>query len=211
MEFTEALVQREQIDRTHGEQSVLDQSGRRLVADRWICGGRIVAGKVLWGATGGADCGRGFRIHLSEQHVGDPSGAAEARNAVSPRWPRTDVVARAVSVVVSICFGLAGWGYWALVLGVMRTAVKYGHRCVDHVPLDAGAPRQAEGTGAMLKFAMYTYGRFSVNYFARNTDNLLVGWRFGAPALGFYKKAYDLFSLSAAQLVASTRWLRCRH
>ena len=56
----------------------------------------------------------------------------------------------------------------------------------------------------MLKFAMYTYGRFSVNYFARNTDNLLVGWRFGAPALGFYKKAYDLFSLSATQLVAST-------
>jgi PST family polysaccharide transporter len=56
----------------------------------------------------------------------------------------------------------------------------------------------------MVKFAMYTYGRFSVNYFARNADNVLVGWRFGAPALGFYKKAYDLFSLSAAQLVAST-------
>ena len=51
---------------------------------------------------------------------------------------------------------------------------------------------------------MYTYGRYSVNYFTRNTDNLLVGWRFGAPALGFYKKAYDLFSLSASQLVAST-------
>ena len=34
-------------------------------------------------------------------------------------------------------------------------------------------------------------------------DNLLVGWRFGAPALGFYKKAYDLFSLSASQLVSS--------
>ena len=67
-----------------------------------------------------------------------------------------------------------------------------------------GRPRYAAGTGAMLKFAMYTYGRFSVNYLARNTDNLLVGWRFGAPALGFYKKAYDLFSLSATQLVAST-------
>jgi PST family polysaccharide transporter len=67
-----------------------------------------------------------------------------------------------------------------------------------------GRSRHAEGTGAMLKFAMYTYGRFSVNYFARNADNVLVGWRFGALSLGFYKKAYDLFSLSAAQLVAST-------
>jgi PST family polysaccharide transporter len=56
----------------------------------------------------------------------------------------------------------------------------------------------------MLQFAMHTYGRFSVNYFGRNADNLLVGWRFGAHSLGFYKKAYDLFALSAGQLVAST-------
>jgi PST family polysaccharide transporter len=56
----------------------------------------------------------------------------------------------------------------------------------------------------MLKYAMNTYGRFTVNYFARNTDNLLVGWAFGAHALGFYKKAYDLFALSTTQLVAST-------
>jgi O-antigen/teichoic acid export membrane protein len=36
----------------------------------------------------------------------------------------------------------------------------------------------------------------------RNTDNLLVGWRFGAPALGFYKKAYDLFVLPETQLLS---------
>jgi O-antigen/teichoic acid export membrane protein len=33
-------------------------------------------------------------------------------------------------------------------------------------------------------------------------DNLLVGWRFNAQTLGFYKKAYDLFALSASQLVS---------
>jgi PST family polysaccharide transporter len=33
-------------------------------------------------------------------------------------------------------------------------------------------------------------------------DNLLVGWRFNAQALGFYKKAYDLFALSASQLIS---------
>ena len=32
---------------------------------------------------------------------------------------------------------------------------------------------------------------------SRNTDNVLVGWRFNAQSLGFYKKAYDLFALSA--------------
>ena len=33
-------------------------------------------------------------------------------------------------------------------------------------------------------------------------DNLLVGWRFSAHWLGFYKKAYDLFVLAANQLIA---------
>jgi PST family polysaccharide transporter len=46
------------------------------------------------------------------------------------------------------------------------------------------------------------YGQFSLNYSTLNIDNLLVGWRFNAVALGFYKKAFDLFALSASQLTA---------
>jgi PST family polysaccharide transporter len=114
-----------------------------------------------------------------------------------------DMVARAVSVIVSILFGWAGWGYWALVMGAcalqLSTTVGAWALC-RWMP---GRPREASGTGTMLAFALHTYARFSLNYFARNADNLLVGWRFGAHALGFYKKAYDLFSLSASQLVAS--------
>jgi len=49
---------------------------------------------------------------------------------------------------------------------------------------------------------MNVYGRFALSYFSRNTDNLLVGWRFGPGSLGFYKKAYDLFALTAGQLAA---------
>jgi PST family polysaccharide transporter len=54
----------------------------------------------------------------------------------------------------------------------------------------------------MLTFAANVYGRFSANYFARNFDNLLVGWRFNAAALGYYKRAYDLFALTASQLIS---------
>lgn len=54
----------------------------------------------------------------------------------------------------------------------------------------------------MIRFALHVYGRFSLNYSTRNMDNLLVGWRFGAPALGFYKKAYDLFLLPSSQLLS---------
>jgi len=57
---------------------------------------------------------------------------------------------------------------------------------------------QSPWNGVDVRFAINVYGRFSVNYFARNMDNLLVGWRFDAPTLGYYKKAYDLFALSPA-------------
>ena len=34
-----------------------------------------------------------------------------------PALARNDIIARTMSVIVSIAFGLAGWGYWALVMG----------------------------------------------------------------------------------------------
>jgi PST family polysaccharide transporter len=56
------------------------------------------------------------------------------------------------------------------------------------------------GTRDGVGFAMNVYSHFALNYLTRNTDNLLVGWRFGARVLGFYKKAYDLFVLPETQL-----------
>jgi len=117
---------------------------------------------------------------------------------------KIDVIARVVSVTVGIAFGFAGWGRWALVLGwcALYFSMMAGGMIMCHwIP---GRPRPVPGTGAMLRFAAHTYGRFSFQYFSSNTDNLLVGWRFGAHALGFYKRAYDLFALSASQLVSAT-------
>ena len=113
-----------------------------------------------------------------------------------------DIVARAASVIVSIALALVGLGYWALVAGaiVLPLSTSIGAWiCCQWVP---SAPRRASGTGAMIRFATNTYARFALNYFSRNTDKLLVGWRFGAQPLGLYKKAYDLFALSASQTVA---------
>jgi O-antigen/teichoic acid export membrane protein len=106
-----------------------------------------------------------------------------------------EIVARAVSVVVSILCGLAGWGYWALVAGAialpLSTTVGAWILC-QWVP---SLPRRVPGTGASVRFAVHVFGRYSLGYTAQNTDNLLVGWRFGSGALGLYKKAYDLFVL----------------
>lgn len=112
------------------------------------------------------------------------------------------VVGNTVAVIVSIALAMAGWGYRALVAGYVaqRISISVGAWILCRwIP---GVPRRVSGTVAAIKFAMNVYSRFSFNYFTGNTDNLLVGWRFGASALGFYKKAFDLFYLPANQLMS---------
>jgi len=113
-----------------------------------------------------------------------------------------DIIARSLSVAVSILLGWAAWGYWALVAGAVTLPLA---TCIGAWALCRwipGRPRPGVGTIPMVRFAMNTYGRFAANYFTRNLDNLLVGWFFGPQPLGFYKKAYDLFVLPANQLSA---------
>ncbi len=112
------------------------------------------------------------------------------------------VIARAVSVIVAIILALVGSGYWALVANTVAYPLVctigawfYCHWC-------PGLPDKIKDIMSMLKYALHTYGNFTLNYFARNIDKLLIGWRYGAQSLGFYKKAYDLFSLPANQLTA---------
>jgi O-antigen/teichoic acid export membrane protein len=105
-------------------------------------------------------------------------------------------------VIVSIVLALAGWHYWALVWGsVIQTVVVAAGAWLmcRWIP---SSPGHAAGTGSGLKFAMNVYSHFAFSYSTRNTDNLLVGWQFGAQSLGFYKKAYDLFVLPETQLLA---------
>jgi PST family polysaccharide transporter len=111
-----------------------------------------------------------------------------------------DVVGRATNTAVAILLALRGWGYWALVAGIvaqgLSTTIGAWWLC-RWIP---SLPRRGMGTCATLRFAANVFGRFSASYFAKNFDNLLVGWQFNAAALGFYKRAYDLFVLSASQL-----------
>jgi O-antigen/teichoic acid export membrane protein len=113
-----------------------------------------------------------------------------------------DVIARATSLIVAIVLAFAGYGYWALVAGAVALSVSQSIGAWYLCRWIPGLPHRKPGTSAAVRFALNIYGRYSINYGSRNLDNLLVGWRFAAQALGFYKKAYDLFALSAGQLVA---------
>ncbi len=113
-----------------------------------------------------------------------------------------EVVSRTVNTVVTILLALRGWGYWALVAGILAQALSVAMGAWWLCRWTPSLPRRGVGTRETLRFAAHVYGTFNANYFTRNFDNLLVGWRFNAVALGYYKRAYDLFALSASQLTA---------
>jgi len=106
-----------------------------------------------------------------------------------------DILARIGSVLVSVTLGLSGFGYWALVAGVVASPFFFCVGAWSRCRWIPSLPRRRAGTRSMLRFAVQVYGRFSLGYVTQNIDNLLVGWRFGPTVLGFYKKAYDLFVL----------------
>jgi len=111
-------------------------------------------------------------------------------------------VSAVLQVIVSIVLAMAGWHFWALVWGSVTQSIVAAVGALLACGWIPSRPGRAQGTASGLKFAMNVYFHFAFSYLTRNTDNLLVGWRFGARALGFYKRAYDLFVLPETQLLS---------
>ncbi|HEX3740461.1 MAG TPA: lipopolysaccharide biosynthesis protein [Terriglobales bacterium] len=107
-----------------------------------------------------------------------------------------------VLVVVSIILAIEGWHYWALVWGIVAQSAATTAGAWLVCRWTPSWPVRGSGTRSGAKFAMNVYSHYAFNYLTRNTDNLLVGWRYGAQMLGFYKKAYDLFVLPESQLLS---------
>ncbi len=111
-------------------------------------------------------------------------------------------IGQVLQYIVTIGLAIAGWHYWALVWGSVAQSITGAVGAMLFCQWIPRWPRRVKGTGSGFKFAMNVYSHFAFSYSTRNTDNLLVGWRFGDKALGFYKRAYDLFVLPETQLLA---------
>jgi polysaccharide transporter, PST family len=195
--FTEAVLQWETID-------------RHLVSNLfWVClgvgvlltAGFAAAGSLLAWFYGDPRVAQITVVVSLQIFISSTSILHLALLQRAMRFPQisaNQVIARAVSIVVSISLALAGWGYWALVLGLVANPVSKAFGAFYLCRWVPCLPRRKPGTGAMLKFVLNVYGRYNIDYFAHNMDNVLVGWRFGAQPLGLYKKAYDLFALPSS-------------
>lgn len=106
-----------------------------------------------------------------------------------------EVVAQAVGVVAGIGTTLAGGGYWGLVVmplasSACQTAVVW--LLADWQPRSLG---QRAPTGSLVGEGGSQVGTQILYFVVRNADDVMLGWRAGAVALGSYSVAYRLVML----------------
>lgn len=113
-----------------------------------------------------------------------------------------DISSITFGVGIGIICGLAGLGYWSLVLMqlVMPITMAAGVWIVSG--WRPGLPVRRSGVRAMLAFGGYLTGFNVVNYFARNLDKILLGRYWGSQSTGLYTKAYSLLLLPIGQITA---------
>jgi len=199
--FTEGVIQFEEIDRYTASNLFWLNSGAGLVlAIAFAAAGSLLArfyhNSLVVNVTAGLSVGI-FIAAVSVIHIALLKRAMRFANTST-----NDITGRAVNTAVSILLALRGWGYWALVAGIVAQQLSVAVGAWWLCRWIPSLPRRTGKTGAMVRFAVKVYGQFSLGYSRQNIDNLLVGWQFNAAALGFYKKAYDLFTISGSQLTA---------
>ncbi len=197
--FTEAVIQRETIDQPLASNLFwINVAGSLALSIAFAAAGSLLARLYKDPRIVGAAEAMSLTIFITGLSVLHLALLKRAMRFVAVS--ANDLIARAVSVIVAICLGLAGFGYWALVgaaLALSASTCIGAWLCCQWIPR---LPRRNPGTGSMVRFAMHTYGRYATGYFSNNLDNFLVGWRLGPTPLGFYKKAFDLFVLPTNQL-----------
>ena len=117
-----------------------------------------------------------------------------------------EVAAQAMALVSALALAALGWGYWALVaLQVLQVFFQ-----AIALPIMGGwwpgFPRRGEEMKPLLKFGGSLVGAQILNYASRNVDSIVIGREFGAQALGYYNRAFQLMVLPLNQINApSTR------
>jgi len=199
--FTETVIQVEEIDHhTASNLFWLNACAALVLAVSFASAGSLLA--RLYRNPLVANVAAGLSVGLVISAVSVIHIALLKRDIRFAESSTNDVVGRVVNTAVSILLALRGWGYWALVAGILAQQLSTTIGAWWLCPWIPSLPRRTGKTGSIVRFAGKVYGQFSVRYCTQNIDNLLVGWRFNAVALGLYKKAYDLFTLSGSQLTA---------
>ncbi len=113
-----------------------------------------------------------------------------------------DAASFAAATLVAIACALLGARYWSLIL--LHLVWSIGAALGAWIACDwrPGFMLRVRGVGKLLSFGGHLTGLEVVTHLSRNIDSLLLGWWWGARALGFYDKASQLSILPTLHLSA---------
>ena len=106
-----------------------------------------------------------------------------------------EVISVAFGAVVAVAMAALGYGYWSLAVMPLAGAAAFAVLVWPAAGWLPGRPRRAEGVGGLLRFGLHVTSFNGLNFLSRNADDLLIGWAWGAGALGFYSRAYALMMM----------------
>ena len=113
---------------------------------------------------------------------------------------KIEIISIFMGVITAVFAAYYGLSYWSLVLMLMATALTNMIGVWIACPWRPGLPSRNSGVRSMLVYGGNMTGFGLVNYFSRNLDNVLIGWRWGSQELGLYAQAYKLVLLPIQQI-----------
>jgi len=133
-------------------------------------------------------------------------GVSIQHNALLTRRMKFALIAKGqiISSILSVFCGvgaaLLGMGYWAIVILNLSVSIFYSGFAWLLCDWRPSLPSKSQGIVEFLHFGAGISGFNIINYFSRNSDNVLLGQRLGPTVVGFYSKAFQLLMLPLNQL-----------
>ena len=112
----------------------------------------------------------------------------------------TDALAAFSGLAAAIIAALLGARYWSLVISALVTSVVTLLGYWTYARWKPGGPTVRFVDREIGTFGANLTGFTFVSYFARNLDNVLIGRKLGAIALGYYDRAFKLLSFPIQNL-----------
>ncbi len=111
-----------------------------------------------------------------------------------------NIIAGALSTALGIGLAIGGFGSWAVVIRNLSSVALITIGVWIACPWRPGSPKGLRKGTESLGFALRVYGNFTLSYFARSLDKVLLGRYHGSLFLGNYDRGYYLSSVPVEQL-----------
>lgn len=113
-----------------------------------------------------------------------------------------DILGMAAGLAVGLFMAIEGYQYWALVGQQLALSAATLVTLVLAARWLPGLPCRSAPMADLLRYGCNLMGTQLIGYATRNLDSLIIGYRFGAEALGLYSKSYQLSMLPLNQINA---------